>query len=118
MRGGATTAARRYAFKAEFFKALAHPLRIQLLETLVAGERSVQELQQALGVGQPIVSQQLAVLRARSVVETRKGGTTTRYAVRDALIGDLLEVARRIFNNQLTGTQAMLRDLQRERRRH
>ena len=111
------TADRRHAFKADFFKALAHPLRIQLLELLVAGERSVQELQQALGLDQPVVSQQLAVLRARNIVEARKGGTTVRYAVRDALIGQLLDVARRIFNNQLTGTQAMLRDLQRERRR-
>jgi ArsR family transcriptional regulator len=108
---------RRYAFKADFFKALAHPLRIQLLELLVAGERSVQELQQALGVGQPVVSQQLAVLRARNIVEAKKGGTAARYAVRDALIGQLLDVARRIFNNQLSGAHAMLRDLQRERRR-
>ena len=111
------TADRRHAFKADFFKALAHPVRIQLLELLVAGERSVQELQQALGLDQPVVSQQLAVLRARNIVEARKGGTTVRYAVRDALIGQLLDVARRIFNNQLSGTQAMLRDLQRERRR-
>ena len=110
-------AERRYAFKADFFKALAHPRRIQLLELLVGGERSVQELQQALGVGQPIVSQQLAVLRARHIVEARKGGAAVRYAVRDPLLGQLLDVARRIFNNQLTGTQAMLRDLQRERRR-
>jgi len=108
-------AARRYAFKADFFKALAHPLRIQLLEVLLAGERSVQELQQALDLEQPVVSQHLSVLRARHIVEPRKDGTTVRYAVRDALIGQLLEVARRIFNNQLIGTRAMLRDLQRER---
>jgi len=111
------TAARRYAFKADFFKALAHPLRIQLLERLLTGEHSVQELQQALGLGQPAVSQQLAVLRARNIVEARKGGTTVRYAIRDALIGQLLDVARRVFNNQLAGTQTMLRDLRRERRR-
>src|SRR5262245_24807661 len=112
------TAQQRYAFKADFFKALAHPLRIQLLEVLVGGARSVQELQQALRVGQPLVSQQLAVLRARNIVDARKDGTTVRYAVRDPLIGQLLEVAWRIFNNQLIGAQAMLRDLQRERRRH
>jgi DNA-binding transcriptional ArsR family regulator len=111
------TAERRHAFKTDFFKALAHPLRIQLLEILVTGERSVQELQQALGLEQPAVSQQLAVLRARHIVEARKDGTTVRYAVRDPLIGQLLEVARRIFNNQLAGTRDMLRDLQRERRR-
>jgi len=111
------TAERRYAFKAEFFKALAHPLRIQLLEVLVAGGRTVQELQQAVGVDQPIVSQHLAVLRARNVVEARKDGTAVRYAVTDVLIGQLLDVARRIFDNQLAGAQAMLRDLRRERRR-
>ena len=111
------TPRQRYAFKADFFKALAHPVRIQLLEVLVAGTRSVQELQQALGIGQPLVSQQLALLRARHIVEARKDGTTVRYAVRDPLIGQLLDVAWRIFNNQLIGTQAMLRDLRRERRR-
>ena len=104
-------------FKADFFRALAHPIRIRILETLGPGECSVQELQQALGLDQPVVSQQLAVLRARNIVEARKGGTTVRYAVRDALIGQLLDVARRIFNNQLAGTQTMLRDLRRERRR-
>jgi DNA-binding transcriptional ArsR family regulator len=113
----AATAHRRHTFKADFFKALAHPVRIQLLEVLLTGERSVQELQQALGLEQPVVSQQLAVLRARHIVEARKDGTTVRYTVPDPLLGQLLDVARRIFNNQLTGTRAMLRDLQREKRR-
>ena len=35
-------------FKAEFFKALAHPVRIRILEILVRGGRSVNELQKAL----------------------------------------------------------------------
>jgi ArsR family transcriptional regulator len=104
-------------FKAGFFRALAHPIRIRILETLVAGERSVQELQDALHVEQPIVSQQLAVLRAHDVVVARKEGNTVRYSVRDRLLGDLLEVARRIFNNQLIGSQSLLRELQREGRR-
>jgi DNA-binding transcriptional ArsR family regulator len=54
------------AFKADFFRALAHPLRIRILETLGTGERTVQELQQILGLDQPIVSQQLAVLSVHS----------------------------------------------------
>ena len=37
------------AFKARFFKALAHPIRIRLIELLVERDRSVQELQVALG---------------------------------------------------------------------
>jgi DNA-binding transcriptional ArsR family regulator len=104
-------------FKAEFFKALAHPLRIRILEVLLEGEQSVQELQRALNLEQPIVSQQLAILRAKNIVEPRKQGTAVRYAVRDRALGELLNAARKIFNNHLTGTQTMLRELARESRR-
>ncbi len=103
-------------FKAAFFKALAHPIRIRILERLVGQDHTVQELQEALQLSQPVVSQQLAVLRAHNVVSGAKSGTTVSYAVRDPLIGDLLDVARRIFNNHLVGTQGLLKTLQRERR--
>src|SRR3954469_7968457 len=105
-------------FKAEFFRALAHPARIRILEVLSRGERSVQELQDALDLGQPLVSQQLAVLRARNVFVARKEGTTVPYALRDPLVGELLNVAREIFNNHLVGTQGLLRELRQERRRN
>ena len=105
------------AFKAAFFRALAHPIRIRILELLVKGGRSVQELQEALSVDQPVVSQQLAVLRANNIVSGRKEGVSVRYALRDPLIGELLETARQIFNNHLVGTQDLLKQLQRERQR-
>jgi DNA-binding transcriptional ArsR family regulator len=104
-------------FKAEFFRALAHPVRIRILEALVRGERTVGELQRELGLEQAIVSQQLAILRAKNVVAPRKHGTTVYYSMRDPVLADLLDVARRIFNNHLVGTQGLLRELQRERRR-
>ena len=104
-------------FKAEFFRALAHPIRIEILEVLLQGERSVHELQEILDVDQPVVSQQLAVLRAKHIVAGRKEGTSVRYVVRDPLIGELLGVARRIFNNHLVGTQGLLRELKRQARR-
>lgn len=105
------------AFKADFFRALAHPIRIRILEILSGGDRSVQELQQALDLEQPIVSQQLAVLRAKNIVTPQKVGTTVRYALSDPLVTKLLAVAREIFNNRLSDTQSMLKELQRERRR-
>jgi ArsR family transcriptional regulator len=103
-------------FKAEFFRALAHPIRIRILEILSVGDRTVQELQEALQLDQPLVSQQLAVLRGKNIVVARKLGTAVKYAVRDPLVGDLLKTARAIFKNQLTGTQTMLRELRKERR--
>lgn len=104
-------------FKADFFRALAHPIRIRILEILGTGERTVQELQQLLDLRQSIVSQQLAVLRGKDVVTSRKLGTTVKYALSDPLITKLLAVAREIFNNRLVGTQSLLRELRRERRR-
>jgi DNA-binding transcriptional ArsR family regulator len=104
-------------FKAQFFRALAHPVRIRILEILVRGGRTVQELQEVLELEQPIVSQQLAVLRNQNIVTTQKQGLSVRYAVRDPAVGDLLEVARRIFNNHLVSTRGMLRELRRETRR-
>jgi DNA-binding transcriptional ArsR family regulator len=103
-------------FKAQFFKALAHPVRIRIVELLVERERSVQDLQGVLELDQAAVSQHLAILRVKGVVTSRKEGAIVRYAPRDPLVGALLAVARRIFQNHLTGTQGMLRALKREAR--
>jgi len=104
-------------FKATFFRALAHPTRIRILEILNRGGRTVYELQEALALDQPIVSQQLAVLRTHGIVTAEKEGLAVRYTLRDPLITELLDVARRIFNNHLVSTQGLLRELQREVRR-
>jgi ArsR family transcriptional regulator len=103
--------------KAELFRALAHPTRIRILELLSTGERTVQDLQGALGLTQPVVSQQLSVLRAALVVTSRRVGTASCYAMRSPLIADLLAVARQFLNHRLTADQSMLRELQREARR-
>jgi DNA-binding transcriptional ArsR family regulator len=88
-----------------------------MLEILVRGGRTVQELQEALTLDQPIISQQLAVLRNQSIVSAQKEGLAVRYTLRDPLIGELLDLARRIFNNHLASTRGLLRELQRESRR-
>ena len=96
-------------FKTEFFKALAHPLRIRLLELLRPGPLSVGQLQQAIGVPASSISQQLAVLRGRNIVVTERRGTTVIYRVRDPELFELLDVARRLFNAHLEDTIDMLR---------
>ena len=101
--------------KAQFFRALAHPIRIRLLEVLVARtDASVQELQRTLGIDQPIVSQQLARLRTSGIVVSTKAGTSARYAVADPLLGDLLRIAKQILNRHLVGVQSLQRELERE----
>ena len=60
------------------------------------------------------VSQQLAVLRNKNIVDTRKVGTSVYYSVRDPAVFELLDVARTIFNNHLIDTRSMLEQLEEE----
>jgi DNA-binding transcriptional ArsR family regulator len=96
-------------FKAEFFKALGHPLRIRVLELLRNGPLSVTQIQEATGAPASSVSQQLGVLRSRNIVMTERHGTTIIYEVADPELFDLLDVARLIFNAHLSDTIDMLR---------
>lgn len=99
-------------FKAEFFKALAHPLRIRILELLAEGDKNVNELQTIIGSEGSAVSQQLTVLRAKNIVSGTKDGNKVIYTLRDPMIVELLAVARQIFNNHLVDTISMLDKLQ------
>ena len=62
-------------------KALANPGRLLLLCQLSQGERSVSELEQLLGIRQPTLSQQLAVLRREGLVATRREGKLIHYRI-------------------------------------
>lgn len=99
------------AFTAEFFKALAHPLRIKILNALRDGEVGVNELSSRLGVEQSTLSQQLAVLRKSSIVEGRKEAQSVFYSVRDPAIFQLLDEAKKVFNNQLVDVRDLLSQL-------
>src|SRR6516225_6275862 len=98
-------------FKAEFFKDLAHPLRIRILDELRKGEMSVNDLGSRLNVEQSNLSQQLAVLRNRNILAARKDGQNVYYSVRDPQLFDLLDVARKIFNSHLIDVKDLLSQL-------
>jgi ArsR family transcriptional regulator len=94
-------------FKAEVFKALGHPMRIAILELLQDGELSVGDLQRRLSAEASTVSQQLAILRMKNIVDSRKDGNVVYYRLRDPEIARLLDVARRIFDSHLVQLQSI-----------
>jgi len=71
----------------QLLKALANSDRLLLLCQLAQGERNVSELEVVLGIQQPTLSQQLAVLRREGLVETRRDGKQIYYRIssREAL---------------------------------
>jgi len=104
-------------FKADFFKALAHPIRIRIVDCLRGGEKGVSQLSEMLHLEPSNISQQLTVLRFRNIVTGRKSGSSVFYSVSDPALFKLLDVAKEIFNNQLLGVREMLTEMRDGRRR-
>lgn len=100
-----------YQLKAEFFKTLAHPARIRVLELLSEREHSVSEMLPEVGIEPAHLSQQLAVLRRANLVVSRKEGSTVYYALTSPDVAELLAVARKILTTVLSGQAGLLEDL-------
>lgn len=78
-------------------KLLANEDRLLLLCQLSQGELCVGELEQALGIRQPTLSQQLGVLRNEGVVSTRRDGKNIYYAIADTSLLDVLALLYRLY---------------------
>lgn len=97
--------------KAELFRVLGHPARVRILELLRDGERTVGDLQQALGLDASSTSQHLAALRNRDVVVARREGKNVFYGIKDPRIAELLEVARQLITTSIEDSQSLLAQL-------
>lgn len=78
-------------------KVLANEDRMLLLCQLSQGEMNVSELEGALDIRQPTLSQQLGVLRTEGVVNTRRDGKRIFYSVADPKVMQLLEVLYNLY---------------------
>lgn len=100
-----------YQAKAEFFKTLAHPARIRVLELLAERDHQVAELLPEVGIEAAHLSQQLAVLRRAGLVTSRRDGSGVVYSLTSPQVVDLLAVARRILSEVVSGQVELLADL-------
>jgi len=78
-------------------KLLANPERLLLLCQLSQGEMCVSDLEQALDIHQPTLSQQLGVLRNEGVVQTRREGKNIFYSVADPAVLQILALLYRLY---------------------
>jgi ArsR family transcriptional regulator len=101
-------------FTADFLKALAHPTRLAILDTLRGGEKCVCKILPELGLEQPNVSQHLAKMRERGILEFRKEGNSIYYSVRDHRIYDVLEIIRGIIVREMEKTNAFVEEIKKE----
>lgn len=82
-----------YDESASLFRALGHPVRLQILDMLRGGEVCVCHMEAAFGKRQAYISQQLMVLREAGLIAARKDGLKVFYRLADARVSALVEVA-------------------------
>jgi len=92
---------------AERFKVLAEPARLEILNTLRSGERSVTELVRETGLGQANLSKHLQLLHAHGFVARRKEGVSVYYALAES-VDDLCDIMTRQLNAQVTSRRRAL----------
>jgi DNA-binding transcriptional ArsR family regulator len=79
---------------ARYFRVLGDPTRLQIVEALLTGERTVSELVELIGAPQGRISNHLACLKWCRVAEGERRGRQVVYRLIDPGVRDLLELAR------------------------
>ncbi len=76
---------------AEVLRAVAHPIRLQVIELLDQGEMCVGAIGEALGEKQAITSQQLNILKDKGILTSRREGVKVYYRLEDKSVTHVLD---------------------------
>jgi DNA-binding transcriptional ArsR family regulator len=98
-----------YELHARLCKALADPKRLLIINVLRDGPKSVSELTGELDLSQSNVSQHLAVLRERGVVQATREGNSVFYSLRDPRIVRAIDLLREVMAAQLAARSDLRR---------
>jgi DNA-binding transcriptional ArsR family regulator len=101
--------------KADLFKALAHPVRIRVLELLAEGDRTIGELAEATGLELSHLSQQVAVLKRAGLVDSQRSRSNVICTLRHPQTAELLRVAREMISANVRHNRRLLAALETER---
>lgn len=100
-----------YQAKAEFFRTLAHPARIRILELLSERDHAVHELLDSIEIEASNLSQQLAILRRAGLILQRREHGEVLYTVSVPAVRDLLLAARSILLGLIEDREELKPDL-------
>ena len=103
-----------YKVKADFLKALSHPLRLKVIETLKHGERSVGALVRQLGVQRSSLSRHLIALRDAGILKSRQERTTVYYNIQDHGIFHVLRPIAVMLRKKFKESERVLSTLGKE----
>lgn len=87
-----------YEKYSQIFKALAHPIRLQIVDVLLDGECCVNDVVNAIGISQSTSSQHLAILKNSGIVYPERHGTKICYKVKSELAREVVSIIKRNNN--------------------
>jgi len=82
---------------ADFFKAIAHPTRIDILKTIYERDICVNDISNELNINQPNTSQHLAILKNHNILKKVKKGNEVCYKIKDKSIIKLISEAEKLI---------------------
>ena len=98
-----------FYLQAELCKSLADPKRLMIIHELRAGERSVSQLAESLGLKQSNTSRHLAVMRKAGIVTPRREASTVYYSLVNPKIAEACDLVRGAIADQLQSNQTLAR---------
>lgn len=84
------------------FGALAEPMRLRLIQQLLAGEKNVGELVAATSASQSNISHHLRLLLEVAVISRRKAGLQVYYRISDPLLAKFYDLAKLNYERAIT----------------
>lgn len=93
-----------YEVHADFCKIFTSPVRIELLDHLLEGKKTVSELVELTGLSQPNISQHLHILKDKNIVITEKKGNNVYYILSNPKISEAFAIIKEILKEQLAET--------------
>ena len=90
----------RHEREADFLRALAHPIRLQILELVSGGEVCGCEIEPRFDLDQSTISRHLQILRRAGILVARKDGVRVLYRVRNARVLRLYRNLARLITEQ------------------
>ncbi|HQB39006.1 MAG TPA: metalloregulator ArsR/SmtB family transcription factor [Deltaproteobacteria bacterium] len=80
--------------EAEILKVLGHPIRLKIVAGLCARECNVKRIWECLGLPQATVSQHLALLKNKGIIEGKREGVEVHYSVINPLARKIIDILR------------------------
>ena len=97
-----------YSYHAEMCQVFSHPKRLELIDVLRAGEMSVSDLSEKLGMAPANLSQHLAMMRERRILLSRKQGNVVYYRIANPKLLQAFDMLREILFEQIRQDAALI----------